>query len=52
MSDKEWETFYDLMKKIVDQPKPYDEKMLEATGQAEANAAGSILTEFCGWFAD
>ena len=50
LSEEEWKTFFDLMKRITEAPVPWYEKEQEVKDQAEARDATYYLNEFTEWF--
>lgn len=46
MSDREWEKFFELLSKFVNQGKAVPEKEAELKAQVKANAAETDLGEF------
>jgi hypothetical protein len=47
---KEWETFFDLLDKIVNGPGSWQDKIDEVQIQAKANGSELSLDEFAEWF--
>lgn len=53
MSDGEWERFYDLLRKIADNPNgSRQEKRYEMIRQAQRHGAGDALGEVLAWLED
>lgn len=50
MSEKEWARFFELVTKIVDQPKPVSEKAKEVNERAMREGAAVSWEELLGWF--
>lgn len=52
MTVREWETFFGLLRKIVDAPAPFDDKKAEVLLQAKEHSEEINLEEFVGWFSE
>lgn len=49
LQDSEWDTFFALLTKIVNAPRPYGEKEADVIANADSRDALTELQEFVNW---
>lgn len=52
LKPKEWEKFFELIDKIVNDGRPFSEKLTAVKDAAETNGSDVNLEEFVEWFDD
>ena len=50
MNSAKWETFFELLKEVVNSQGTWQDKRVETKREAKENNAENDLEEFLGWF--